>query len=79
MNKEKNEGFAFGRQNYILLITGIIFIVVGFLLMIGGGSDDPNVFNGEELFSTRRITVAPITVLLGFITVLYSITKKPKE
>lgn len=78
MNKEKNEGFAFSRQNYIILIAGIVFIVVGFLLMIGGGSDDPNVFS-PGLFSTQRITVAPITILLGFATVLYAIIKKPKE
>lgn len=79
MNKPiKREGFVFARENYILLLTGIALIIIGFLLMIGGESDDPNVFN-EELFSTRRITVAPITVLAGFVTVIFAIMKKPKK
>jgi hypothetical protein len=74
----KKEGFAFGRLNYILLITGVLVIGIGYLLMIGGGSDDPNVFNEEELFSARRITLAPIVIVLGFITIVVAIMKKPK-
>ncbi|MFC1732210.1 DUF3098 domain-containing protein [candidate division KSB1 bacterium] len=77
-NESKTAVFVFNRQNYILLLVGLAFILVGFLLMIGGGSDDPNVFN-EEIFSPRRITVAPILVITGYIIEIFAIMKKPKE
>ncbi|CAN5208773.1 hypothetical protein BH09BAC5_BH09BAC5_08250 [soil metagenome] len=70
--------FAFGKDNYMIILVGVIVLVIGYLLMVGGGSDDPKNFN-PEIFSTRRITVAPITLLLGFGIVLYGIMKKPKE
>lgn len=57
--------FAFGKENYIITVVGMVVIIIGFMLMAGGASDDPNVFN-EEVFSTRRITVAPLVVLAGF-------------
>lgn len=80
MNKEiKKPGFAFGKDNYRILIIGVLIVITGYLLMIGGGSDDPNVFNGDELFSTRRLTVAPITILTGFVVVLLGIMKKSNE
>ena len=72
-------GFAFSRQNYILLLIGFVFIVIGFLLMIGGGTTNPNEFNADEIFSVRRIVIAPIIVLAGFIFEIYAIMKKPKE
>jgi len=78
MNKEKKEGFAFNKQNYTYLIAGTALVVIGLMLMSGGGSDDPNKFN-PEIFSTRRITVAPICILIGYLTVLLGIMKKPKE
>jgi len=61
----------------MLLIIGLALIFVGFLLMIGGGSDDPNVFN-EKIFSFRRITLAPILILAGFVIEIFAIMKKPK-
>jgi membrane-bound ClpP family serine protease len=70
--------FPFARENYRLLITGIVIIIIGFILMIGGGSDDPNVFN-PEIFSFRRITLAPLVTLFGFIFIIYAIMKKPSE
>lgn len=70
-------GFAFGPMNYRLLLIGLAVIIIGFLLMIGGKSDDPNVFN-EEMFSWRRITLAPLVVLAGFIIEGIAIMKKPK-
>jgi len=77
--KAKNtEGFAFGPMNYRLLITGIVVILIGFLLMTGGGSDDPNVFN-PEIFSTRRITIAPIVVMIGFVIEVAAILYKSKK
>ena len=78
MSEENNKDFAFGKENYMLLIAGSVLIVIGFFLMAGGGSDDPTVFS-EEIFSTRRITVAPIVILLGFAVEIYAIMKKPKD
>jgi Protein of unknown function (DUF3098) len=69
--------FAFGRENYTILLVGIGVLVLGYILMIGGGSDDPNVYN-PAIFDTQRITIAPITLLIGFAIVLYGIMKKPK-
>lgn len=75
MNKDT---FLFNKKNYTLLLIGIVFIVIGFLLMMGGGSDDPSVFN-EEIFSFRRITIAPIMILIGFVIEIYAIMRKPAE
>lgn len=77
MSKQENE-FPFEKINYQLLVAGLAVIVVGFLLMVGGGTDNPSEFNGEELFSERRITVAPVVVLLGYVFIIYAIMKKPK-
>ena len=74
-----NENFALTKENYILLVIGFAIIVLGFILMIGGKSEDPNVFNEEEIFSFRRITLAPIVVLAGFIFEIWAIMKKPKS
>lgn len=69
---------AFSKENYYIILGGIAVLVIGYLLMIGGGSDDPSKFN-PEIFSSRRITVAPITLLIGFGVVLYGIMKSPKQ
>ena len=66
------------KENYILLIIGFVIIIIGFLLMMGGKSDDPDVFN-PEIFNFRRITLAPIVVLFGFVFEIWAIMKKPKE
>ncbi len=73
----KGTGFALGKENYKLMAIGFAVIVVGFILLAGGGSDDPNVFS-EDLFSFRRLTIAPIVLLAGFIFEIYAIMKKPK-
>lgn len=65
-------------ENYKLMLIGFVIVVVGFILMAGGGSDDPNVFN-DDMFSFRRITLAPILVLGGFAFEIYAIMKKPKK
>lgn len=70
--------FAFGKQNYRLLLIGLVLILVGFLLMIGGGSDDPNVFS-EKIFDFRRLTLAPILILAGYVVEIFAIMKKPKD
>ncbi|MCK4662397.1 MAG: DUF3098 domain-containing protein [Bacteroidales bacterium] len=79
--KEKEStktGFALGKENYILLLIGFVIIIIGFFLMAGGASDDPTVFS-TDIFSTRRITIAPLVVLFGFAFEIYAIMKKPKE
>ena len=75
--KEKPD-FALGRENYKLLAIGFAIIVVGFLLMLGGRSKDPNVFS-NNIFSFRRITLAPLVVLAGFAFEIWAIMKKPKS
>ena len=76
--EQEDKVMPFGRDNYLWVIIGLIFLLVGFLLMIGGGSDNPDVFN-EAIFSLRRITLAPILVLMGFGIEFYAIMKKPKN
>jgi membrane-bound ClpP family serine protease len=75
----EKENFALARENYILLVIGFAIIVLGFILMIGGKSDDPTIFNEKEIFSFRRITLAPLIVLAGFIFEIWAIMKKPKS
>lgn len=70
--------FAFGKGNYMLMALGMLVIVIGFVLMAGGGSDDPTKFS-DEIFSTRRITVAPIVVLLGYAIEIAAILYRSKE
>ena len=67
----------FGKQNYIWMLVGAALIIVGMLLMSGGKSADPNVFNPNEVYGFRRITLAPIVIILGFIVEIYAIFKKP--
>lgn len=78
MENNNKEEFLFGKANYIILLVGLLLIAIGFILMSGGGSDDPNVFN-EDIFSFRRIRLAPTIVLAGFGVVIYSIFKKDKS
>ena len=75
MKKEKNK-LLFGKRNYQLMILGLVFITLGFVLMSGGGSDDPNVFN-DEIYNFRRIRLAPFLVVFGFIIEVYAIMKNP--
>ena len=73
----KNNNFVFGKRNYRFMIIGIIFIALGFILMSGGGSDDPNIFN-EEIYSFRRIRIAPLIVIIGFAIEIYAILTNPE-
>lgn len=76
MSKNKEERvLLFDRTKYTLMIVGLLVTAIGFLLMIGGGSDDPNVFS-YDLFSFRRITLAPLLVLAGFGVQVFAIMKK---
>lgn len=77
-NEDNKTTMPFGRDNYLWVIIGLAFLLIGFILMIGGGSNDPDVFN-EAIFSFRRITLAPILVLIGFGIQIYAIMKKDKN
>ena len=75
---EKQNNMPLTVANYKLMLIGLAIIIIGYVLMTGGGSDDPNVFN-EEMFSFRRITLAPIVVLAGFGFEIYAIMYTPKN
>lgn len=66
----------FGKQNFLLMLLGGVIIAAGMLVMAGGKSADPTVFNDKEVYSTLRITVAPILILLGLVVEVYAIFKK---
>ena len=70
--------FIFDRTNYMIMIAGVVVILVGFLLMSGGATTDPKVFAREELYSFRRITLAPIVIMIGFAIEIVAILKRPK-
>ena len=81
MSKDKHTSkpvFLFGKKNYLFMFIGIAFIAFGFILMSGGGSDDPAVFN-EAMYNFQRIRLAPTVVLIGFGITIYSIFKNPKK
>ena len=80
-NTSKNKSFQglpflFDKQNYIWMAIGAALIILGMILMSGGKSADPNVFNTNEVYSFRRITLAPIVIIAGFIVEIYAIFKK---
>lgn len=74
--KPENEQFIFERKNYLFMLIGLAVIALGFILMAGGGSDDPNVFN-PEIYNWRRIRLAPTLVLIGFGIEVYAILLNP--
>lgn len=78
MNKDNKPEFLFGKKNYMLMLIGIAVIALGFILMAGGGSDDPNVFN-PEIYSWRRIRLAPTLVLIGLGIEIYAILANPNK
>ena len=77
MNKKKRK-LLFKKENYIISVIGILFIFIGLILMMGGGSDDPNIFS-DEIFSFRRIRIAPTLILIGFIFQVAAILKTHKN
>ena len=76
-NEENKPEFLFDKVNYKILLIGLAIIAIGFILMTGGGTEDPNTFNEEALFSFRRIRLAPTVVIAGFGVTIYSIMKNP--
>ncbi len=79
MKKEQQpQEFLFGKRNYIIMLIGLACIVLGFILMSGGGSTDPEVFN-ESMYSFQRIRLAPTIILIGFGIEIYAILANPKK
>lgn len=86
MNKTKKQipqkaqpNNLFGKENYMWMGIGAILLALGFLLMVGGKSADPNVFDPNEIYGFRRITLAPILIIAGFVVEIFAIMKKPKN
>ncbi|MFB6457499.1 DUF3098 domain-containing protein [Chitinophaga sp. Hz27] len=69
----------FPKANYRFMLIGLVVVIIGFLLMMGGKNDDPTVFKPEEVYSFRRITLAPIVILLGLMIEVYAIMRRPKH
>jgi len=80
INKESKETATkqqlFGKQNYLLMLVGLVILAIGFFLMAGGKSSNPGVFDPKEVYSTTRITIAPILIILGFVIEIMAIMKK---
>lgn len=77
-NENPKKEFLFNKRNYRFLLLSIVIIAIGFIIMAGGGSEDPNVFN-PEIFNFRRIRLAPTVVLTGFGLAIYTILMPPKK
>lgn len=77
-SENKKFDFVFGKTNYILMIAGIIILALGYILLAGGGSDDPNVFN-PAMFDAQRLFVAPILIVVGFVVEILAIMFNPKK
>ena len=83
MAKENNDktinNNLFGKENYTWMLIGLVVLALGFFLMAGGKSTNPNVFDEKEVYSTTRITIAPMLIIAGFILEIVGIMKKPKN
>ena len=75
--KDQPVHHLFSRENYKWMLIGIVIMAIGFVLMAGGKSQDPNVFNDKDVYSFTRITLAPILIIAGLLVEIYAIMKKP--
>jgi hypothetical protein len=78
-NMEKNNTSLFSKDNYVWMLIGIVVMLIGFLLMAGGKSQDPTVFDNNQIYSFQRITLAPILIMAGLMIEIYAIMKKSKS
>lgn len=78
-NVSSSGKIVLGKENYYIMLAGLAIIVIGFILMSGGGYSDPNVFPKDDIYSTRRITVAPIVVIIGFAVEIYAVFHRSKK
>lgn len=79
MNEKKTTPAIFHKENYKWMLIGLVVMAIGMILMAGGKSNDPSVFNRNEVYSTTRITVAPILILAGLVIEIFAIFRKPKQ
>ncbi len=77
-DEQPKQEFIFQQKNYLFMFIGLAFIIVGFILMSGGGSDDPNVFS-EDIYNFQRIRLAPTLVLIGLGIEVYAILLNPHK
>ena len=77
--KETVTNTLFGKENYKWMVIGLVVMAIGFVLMAGGKSSDPNVFQDKDVYSTTRITIAPILIIAGLILEIFAIMKKPNK
>ncbi|MEI7802265.1 MAG: DUF3098 domain-containing protein [Bacteroidota bacterium] len=70
--------FLFKKENYMLIISGVVVLIIGYLLM-SGGAQKPNEWKVDEIYSFRRVTLAPIVVIIGYVIVIFGILRKPKD
>ena len=77
-NAPKQVNFLFHRENYIILFVGLAVLIIGYMLM-SGGHQQPNEYKTDEIYSFRRVTLAPIVVIAGYLIILFSVLKKPKD
>ena len=76
--KETATNTLFSKDNYKWMVIGLVVMAIGFFLMAGGKSSDPNAFNDKDVYSSTRITIAPILIIAGLIIEIFAIMKKPK-
>ena len=77
--KQTPSNTLFGKENYTWMLAGLAIMVIGFFLMAGGKSSDPTQFKDSDVYSTTRITIAPILIIVGLVTEIFAIMRKPKE
>lgn len=77
INKMDRRNFAFDKVNFMLLAVGMVIVIIGFLLMSGGGSTETS-YN-PDIFSVRRVKVAPVVCFIGFVSMIYAIVRRPKD
>jgi hypothetical protein len=78
VENKRQFAFVFDKINYIIMIAGIVLLALGYIFLMGGGSDDPNVFN-EAMFNGRRLYLAPILIILGLVAEIVAIMYKGKK
>ncbi len=79
VNSKSTPSILFGKENYKWMLIGFVIIALGFILMAGGKSSDPKVFDPKEVYSTTRITIAPLLIIIGLIVEIFAIMRKPKQ
>lgn len=78
MAEKRSSPGMFSKENYVWMAAGLVIMAIGMFLMAGGKSEDPSVFNPKEVYSTTRITIAPILIIVGLVIEIFAIFRKPK-